>query len=86
MTKLQSENLQLSERLHKAERELRDQHRKSGRETQNASVSRSADLSKESVDLRVYLDRITAVEKKVDSVKEKIGEFVVGSSQALQAV
>ena len=85
VTKYQEEKINISEKLQFTERELADEKEKNSKlkVIGNSHQSKVVDTSRETEDVKEYLDRIEIVEKRVDSIKNEIGQVMNENMQSL---
>ena len=85
VTKYQEEKINISEKLQFTERELADEKEKNSKlkVIGNLHQSKVVDISRETEDVKEYLDRIEIVEKRVDSIKNEIGQVMNENMQSL---
>ena len=85
VTKYQEEKIQISEKLHFTEKELADEIEKNNKLRNETATSQNKviETSRESEDVKDYLDRINIIESRVDSIKGEIGKMMVENVQNL---
>ena len=85
VTKYQEEKINISEKLQFTERELANEKEKNSKlkVIGNLHQSKVVDISRETEDVKEYLDRIEIVEKRVDSIKNEIGQVMNENMQSL---
>lgn len=85
VTKYQEDKIKLSEKLHFTEKELADEIDKHNKFNtgEHSPKDKVSETSRDSEDVKEYLDRIDVVEKRVDSIKNEIGKIKNESIQSL---
>lgn len=81
---LQEEKINLTEKLSFTEKELEEEVERKNKKLREGASNKAIESSRESEENKEYFDRIDAIERRVDQIKEQIGKIRVESFDKLQ--